>query len=157
MNGTTTVAIGSDHAGYELKEVLKTALAGYGIEIADCGTYGEASVDYTEYGAHVARKISSGEYGRAVLICGTGLGMSMVANRFAGVRAALCNDLFSAIMCRRHNDANILVLGGRVVGRDLACEILRVWLQTPFEGGRHADRIANMDTRTKPPSAEQPS
>lgn len=157
MNGTTAVAIGSDHAGYELKEVLKTALAGYGVEIADCGTYGEESVDYTEYGARVAGKVSSGEYGRAVLICGTGLGMSMVANRFAGVRAALCNDLFSAIMCRRHNDANILVLGGRVVGRDLACEILRAWLQTPFEGGRHAERIANMDARTKPPSAEQSS
>ncbi|MFO7840472.1 MAG: ribose 5-phosphate isomerase B [Desulfosalsimonadaceae bacterium] len=154
MNDTAAVAIGSDHAGYELKEILKAALNGYGIEIADYGTHGEDSVDYTEYGARVALKVSCGEYSRAVLICGTGLGMSMVANRFAGVRAALCNDMFSAIMCRRHNDANILVLGGRVVGRDLACEILRVWLQTSFEGGRHAERIANMDTRTKPPSAE---
>jgi len=149
MDASTPIAFGCDHAGFELKEVVKNFLSDKDLEIADCGTHGEASVDYTEFGARVAGKVSSGQYARGILICGTGLGMSMVANRFPGVRAALCNDLFSAIMCRRHNDANILILGGRVVGRDLAREIIRAWLETPFDGGRHQERIANIDERTK--------
>ncbi|MFW5901796.1 MAG: ribose 5-phosphate isomerase B [Thermodesulfobacteriota bacterium] len=149
MTPSAPIALGCDHAGFELKEILKSFLTGNGFELEDCGTDGTDSVDYTEFGARVARKVASGQYQRAVLICGTGLGMSMIANRFTGVRAALCNDLFSAIMCRRHNDANLLVLGGRVVGRDLALEILRAWLDTPFDGGRHKERIANIDIQAK--------
>jgi ribose 5-phosphate isomerase B len=147
MPEETPIAIGCDHAGYGLKEVLKSFLEEYSTEFDDCGTHDEASVDYTEFGARVARKVSSGERSRGILVCGTGLGMSMVANRFPGVRAALCNDLFSAVMCRRHNDANILIMGGRVVGKDLAREILRAWMETPFDGGRHESRIANIDAR----------
>jgi ribose 5-phosphate isomerase B len=149
MTSSAPIAIGCDHAGYELKEILKSFLMENSFELEDCGTNGTESVDYTEFGARVARQVASGQHQRAVLICGTGLGMSMIANRFPGVRAALCNDLFSAIMCRRHNDANLLVLGGRVVGRDLALEILRAWLDTPFDGGRHEQRIANIDRRAK--------
>jgi ribose 5-phosphate isomerase B len=149
MSRVPPIAVGCDHAGFSLKEVVKSFLSEYGMEFNDCGTHDEQSVDYTEFGASVARKVASGEAPRGILICGTGLGMSMVANRFPGVRAALCNDLFSAIMCRRHNDANILIMGGRVVGRDLAREILRAFLETGFDGGRHAARIANIDERTK--------
>ncbi len=149
MNTTGPIVLACDHAGFELKELVKAYLGDKAVELEDCGTHGESSVDYTEFGARAARKVASGRYGRGILICGTGLGMSMVANRFPGVRAALCNDLFSAIMCRRHNDANILIMGGRVLGRDLALEILRTWLETPFDGGRHQERIANIDQRTK--------
>lgn len=140
-NDMNPVALGCDHAGYELKETVKGYLDNLEIEVADFGTHSEASVDYPDFGSQVARSIDKGEYERGILICGTGLGMSMVANRFAGVRAALCNDLFSAIMCRRHNDANILIMGGRVIGSELAREIVRTWLETPFEGGRHRQRL----------------
>ncbi len=149
MKDSKMIIIGSDHAGYALKEFVKGFLAGLNIPTEDCGTDGEASVDYTDFGAKVAQKVSSGEYARGILICGTGLGMSMTANRFHGVRAALCNDLFSAVMCRRHNDANILVMGGRVIGTGLAAEIVRAWLETPFEGGRHQRRIEKIDSMTK--------
>jgi ribose 5-phosphate isomerase B len=98
-------------------------------------------VDYPDYGKQVAAQVSEGRFKRGILLCGTGLGMSMVANRFPGVRAALCHDLFGAIMSRRHNDANILVLGGRVTGDILAAEIVAAWLETPFEGGRHQKRL----------------
>jgi len=149
MKSTGPIVIGCDHAGYSLKENIKTVLADHQIDIDDCGTHNESSVDYTEFGARVAQKVSTGEFDRGILICGTGLGMSMIANRFPGVRAALCNDLFSAIMCRRHNDANMLIMGGRVIGADLAREILRTWLETPFDGGRHKERIDNIDARSK--------
>ncbi|MFW6333723.1 MAG: ribose 5-phosphate isomerase B [Desulfosalsimonas sp.] len=135
------VAVGSDHAGYELKEIVKQELSAAGIEVRDFGTSGSESVDYPDYGLEVAGAVDRGEYERAVLVCGTGLGMSMVANRKPGVRAALCNDLFSAIMSRRHNDANILVMGGRVIGTELARQILKTWLETRFEGGRHQARL----------------
>ena len=102
-------------------------------------------MDYTDFGKKVARKVSDGTFERGILICGTGLGMSMVANRFRGVRAALANDLFSAIMSRRHNDANILVMGGRLIGDTLALQLLKTWLETPFEGERHQRRLEKMD------------
>jgi ribose 5-phosphate isomerase B len=102
-------------------------------------------VDYPDIGIQVATKVSQGSCARGILLCGTGLGMSMVANRFAHVRAALCNDLFSAAMSRRHNDSNILVMGGRVVGDVLALEILKTWLETPFEGDRHQRRLDLFD------------
>ncbi|MFP4532694.1 MAG: ribose 5-phosphate isomerase B [Desulfobacterales bacterium] len=149
MESRAPIVVGCDHAGFALKESIKQVLKDHELDIEDCGTQDEASVDYTEFGARVAQKVSSGEFNRGILICGTGLGMSMIANRFPGVRAALCNDLFSAIMCRRHNDANVLIMGGRVIGTDLAREILSAWLDTPFDGGRHKERIDNIDARSK--------
>jgi len=135
------IAIGSDHAGFGLKEEVLGLLKGRNIDIVDCGTNSVESVDYPDFGAKVSELVSSGEVDRGILICGTGLGMSMVANKYPKVRAALCNDLFSAKMSRMHNDANVLVLGGRVIGKDLAAEIVKVWLTTPFEGDRHLKRL----------------
>jgi ribose 5-phosphate isomerase B len=140
------IIIGCDHAAYRLKEILKAAMENQGVDVTDVGTHGETSMDYPETGKMVAQKVSSGEYERGILICGTGLGMSMVANKYPHVRAALCNDLFSAAMSRRHNNANILVLGGRVIGDILALEILNTWLETAFEGGRHQRRLDMFDT-----------
>jgi ribose 5-phosphate isomerase B len=140
-----TIVIGCDHAAYELKEKLKAFLIQRGASVEDVGPHGTTSVDYPDYGKKVAELVASGRYPRGILLCGTGLGMSMVANRFPGIRAALCHDLFGAIMSRKHNDANILVLGGRVTGETLAEEIVKVWLETPFEGGRHQDRLNLFD------------
>jgi ribose 5-phosphate isomerase B len=139
------IVIGCDHAAYPMKEKLKAYLDHRGITVVDAGTHGTESVDYPHYGRKVAEMVSSGRYTRGVLLCGTGLGMSMVANRYPGVRAALCHDLFDAIMCRKHNDANVLVLGGRVIGETLAEAILETWLETPFEGGRHQNRLDMFD------------
>ena len=113
--------------------------------VEDVGTHSEASVDYPDIAIKVASRVSSGAFKRGVLLCGTGIGMSLVANRFDHVRAALCNDLFSAIMSRRHNNANILVMGGRVIGEALAREIVNAWLDTPFEGDRHQRRLDQFD------------
>jgi len=135
------IAIGSDHAGFGLKAEVLALLNRTGSEIIDCGTNNTASVDYPDFGEKVSRMVSSGEVDRGILICGTGIGMSMVANKFPNVRAALCHDLFSAKMSRLHNDANVLVLGGRIIGRDLAAEIVRTWLDTVFEGDRHMRRL----------------
>ena len=140
-----TIIIGSDHAAYELKEKIKNYLFEKGYMIEDAGTDSEASVNYVDYGKKVAGAVSAGEFTRGILLCGSGLGMSMVANRFSNVRAALCSDLFSAKMSRLHNDSNILVLGGRVVGDVLAFELVQIWLDTAFEGGRHLDRIQSID------------
>jgi ribose 5-phosphate isomerase B len=140
------IIIGCDHAAYRLKEILKAALQNQGFEVTDVGTHSETSMDYPETGKMVAEKVSSGEYERGILTCGTGLGMSMVANKYPHVRAALCNDLFSSAMSRRHNNANILVMGGRVIGDILALEILNTWLETAFEGGRHQRRLNMFDT-----------
>ena len=137
--------VGSDHAGYPIKEKVSAFLQERGIAVEDVGTYGEESVDYTDFGEKVARKVSDGTFERGILICGTGLGMSMVANRFRGVRAALANDLFSAIMSRRHNDSNILVMGGRLIGDMLALQLVETWLDTPFDGGRHQRRVEKID------------
>ena len=142
----TPIILGCDHAAYSLKEKVKAHLTEKAIDVADVGTDSEISVDYSDFGAKVASQVSTGRFDRGILLCGTGLGMSMVANKFPHVRAALCNDLFSAIMSRRHNDANILVMGGRVIGEALAAEIVNAWLETPFEGGRHQERIENFDS-----------
>jgi ribose 5-phosphate isomerase B len=144
MNASTLV-IGCDHAAFQLKETLKAYLTENGHAVDDVGAFSLESVDYPDIGRQVASQVSAGKYARGILLCGTGLGMSMVANRFPHVRAALCNDLFSAVMSRKHNDANILVLGGRVVGDVLAVEILKAWLETPFEGDRHQRRIDMFD------------
>ena len=142
----TPIIIGSDHAAYFLKEKVKAHLIKKAIDVEDVGTDSEISVDYSDIGAKVASQVSTGRFARGILLCGTGLGMSMVANKFPHVRAALCNDLFSAIMSRRHNDANILAMGGRVIGEALAAEIVNAWLETPFEGGRHQERIDNFES-----------
>ncbi len=145
IENKTPIIIGSDHAAFPLKEILKKFIAEQGIEIQDAGTFGLSSVNYPEYGIKVAKAVSVGEFKRGVLLCGTGLGMSMVANRFPHVRAALCNDLFSAKMSREHNDSNILVLGGRLIGETLAVELVKTWLETPFAGGRHQARLDQFD------------
>lgn len=139
------VAIGSDHAGFELKEEIKKVLEEKGCTIIDVGTGSLASVDYPDFGVKAALLVARGEVDRGVLVCGTGIGMSIVANKVKGVRASLVSDLYTAIQSRKHLDANVLVLGGRVIGRDLAAEITRAWLDTPFEGGRHLKRIEKIE------------
>jgi len=136
------IIIGSDHAGFALKEALKKAFHG----ITDIGAGSEESVDYPDFGARVARAVSSGEFDRGILICGSGIGMSIVANRFPGVRAALCTDTETARLSRMHNDANVLVLAGRRTDPETAVAITTVWLDTPFEGGRHARRLDKIRT-----------
>ena len=139
------IIIGCDHAAYELKEKIKVYLIDKGYQVFDAGTKSEESVNYVDFGKKVADAVSKGKYSKGILLCGTGLGMSMVANRFPNVRAALCSDLFAAKMSRLHNDSNILVLGGRVLGDILAFEIIQTWLDTVFEGGRHLERIQTID------------
>ena len=141
----TPIIIGSDHAAYHLKEKVKSFLIERGIDVEDVGPHSENSVDYPDFGIKVASMVSTSEFERGILLCGTGIGMSMVANKFPHVRAALCADLFSAIMSRRHNNANILVMGGRVIGEALAIEIVKFWLETPFDGGRHQVRLEKFD------------
>ena len=141
----TPIIIGSDHAAFDLKEKIKAFLVDRGIDVEDAGSHSEDSVDYPDFGIKVASMVSTGKFERGILLCGTGIGMSMVANKFPHVRAALCSDLFSAIMSRRHNNSNILILGGRVVGDALAMEMVRAWLETPFDGGRHQLRIDKFD------------
>ena len=148
-NDNRPVIIGCDHGAYLLKEKIKIYLVERGINVEDVGTNSEASADYPDFGIRVASMVSNQTFDRGILMCGTGLGMSMVANKFPHVRAALCNDLFSAIMSRRHNDSNILVMGGRVIGEGLAREIVKAWLGTPFDGGRHQLRIEKFDTIQK--------
>lgn len=140
-----TIVMGSDHAAYQMKETIKSYLENRGFAVEDVGASGTDSVDYPDFGIKVASAVSTGKQKRGILMCGTGLGMSMVANRFPGVRAALCGDIFSAVMSRQHNDANILVLGGRVIGDVLAKEIVRAWLDTEFDGGRHQNRLDKFD------------
>jgi RpiB/LacA/LacB family sugar-phosphate isomerase len=135
------IAIGSDHAGFELKTYLKGILEEGKQTIVDVGTGSEDTVDYPDFGIRVARLVSEGQVDRGVLVCGTGVGMSITANKIRGVRAALAQDLFTAVQSRRHVDANVLVLGGRVIGKGLAAEMLKAWLAESFEGGRHALRL----------------
>jgi len=135
------IGIGCDHAGLELKNEILSLLKDLGFECVDFGTDSPQSVDYPDFGEKVSEAVSSGGIERGILICGTGIGMSIVANKFSHVRASLCNELFTARMSRLHNDANILVLGGRIVGKDLAKEIVRTWISTPFEGERHSLRL----------------
>ncbi|HEY3276530.1 MAG TPA: ribose 5-phosphate isomerase B [Syntrophorhabdaceae bacterium] len=135
------IALGSDHAGYELKEYVKNLLKEWGYSCTDEGTDGEGSVDYPDFGFKAAKLVSDGIAERGILFCGTGVGMSVVANKVKGVRAVLGQDLYTATQSRRHLDTNVLVLGGRVMGKGLAEEIVKVWLETPFEGGRHEKRV----------------
>ncbi|MBM7622888.1 ribose 5-phosphate isomerase B [Sporohalobacter salinus] len=135
------IALGSDHGGYELKEEVKRYLEEAEMNYKDFGTFSTDSVDYPDIAIPVAEAVSEGEYERGILICGTGIGMSITANKFKDVRAALCHDLFSAKATREHNDSNLLTMGDRVIGKQLALEIVKVWLNTEFHGGRHARRV----------------
>ena len=135
------IVIGSDHGGIHLKEVLKQHLAERGLEVTDAGTYTEDSCDYPDIAVKVCREITEGKAGKGILVCGTGIGMSMAANKVKGIRAALCGDVFSATMSREHNDANVICLGERVLGPGLAVSILDAWLDTEFAGGRHGRRV----------------
>lgn len=140
------IAIGSDHGGYELKQKIMAHLAARGLEYKDFGTYSDASCDYPVYGKAVAHAVASGEYERGILICGTGIGISITANKVPGIRAALCTDCFMAEATRLHNDANILALGGRVVGDGLALKIVDTFLDTPFSNDeRHIRRISKIE------------
>ncbi|MGW8180461.1 MAG: ribose 5-phosphate isomerase B, partial [bacterium] len=139
------IALGCDHAGLSLKNHIKDLLGDSKHEVIDFGTDGSSSVDYPDFGRLVSENVSNGEADRGILICGTGIGMSIVANKFPHVRAALCYDVFTARMSRQHNDANILVLGGRITGNELAGEIVREWIRIPFEGGRHGKRLDKIE------------
>lgn len=138
---TVKVAIGCDHGGIELKKTVVSVLQDLGHEIDDQGCNSSESVDYPNFAKSVSNQVKEGTCDCGILICGTGIGMSMVANRIPGIRAALCNEMFSAKMSREHNDANILCLGARVIGPGLAAEIVRTWMTSDFAGGRHQRRI----------------
>ena len=151
------IAIASDHGGFELKESIITFLLKKGWEVDNLGAHGTDSVDYPDYGIKVAKAIIDKKIVRGILICGTGVGMSIVVNRFPGIRGTLCSDVYTAKMCREHNDSNILIMGGRVIEVSLAIEILETWLNTEFEGGRHQrrlDKIKNIDARLKTKSSD---
>ena len=139
------IAIASDHGGFAMKQQLVNHLKERGVPYADLGCHSEDSVDYPAYAEALCRAVAAGEYERGVLVCGTGIGMSIAANKIHGIRASLCGDCYSAAMAREHNDANVLCLGGRVLGTALAMKILDTWLDTPFSGlEKHARRIAQM-------------
>lgn len=135
------IAIGSDHGGYELKEVIKALLSDEGIEYMDLGPENEESVDYPVYGQKVAEVVAGGQAERGIAICGTGVGISIAVNKIPGIRGSLCTNEYMAEMTRRHNNSNVLVLGGRVLGTELAKAIVKKWLYTEFEGGRHQRRL----------------
>jgi ribose 5-phosphate isomerase B len=139
------IIIGSDHAGFAMKEYIKSELARMNYTSEDIGVFNEERSNYPLYSAKVARRVSSGEYDRGIIICGTGIGASITANRFRKVRAALCLTEEMGRLSRSHNDANILVLGGRITPFAVASKILTAWLSTPFEGGRHQERIEMID------------
>lgn len=139
------IAIGSDHGGFHLKEDIREYLESEGIAYEDFGTYSDSSCDYPDIAAAVAPKVAAGEYDCGILICGTGIGIGIAANKVKGIRAALCHDTFSARASREHNNANILTLGERVIGPGLARDVVKVWLSSSFTGGRHARRVAKIE------------
>jgi ribose 5-phosphate isomerase B len=140
----SAIALGADHAGFSLKEVVKAWLERQGHEVLDLGTHTADSVDYPDFASAVTDALLAGEAERGILVCGTGIGMAMAANKAPGVRAAACVDAFTAQMAREHNDANVLTLGARIVGAETAIEIVRVWLETAFAGDRHVRRLAKV-------------
>jgi len=135
------ILIGCDHAGFQLKEFIKAYIVQQGTTVLDVGAHNEESCDYPLIAHDLCTRLLNGEAPRGILICGTGIGMSITANRHIGIRAALCSCEYHARMSRAHNDSNVLVLGGRVTSSDLAISILQVWIETPFEGGRHTRRV----------------
>jgi ribose 5-phosphate isomerase B len=145
----TLIALGADHAGFTLKQHLKAWLADRGHAVLDLGTSSPEAVDYPDFAIAVARAVQSGTVQRGILVCGSGIGMAITANKIAGVRAAVAGDAGTARLCREHNDANVLALGARRTGVETAVEIVQVWLETPFAGGRHGrrlDKLAALET-----------
>lgn len=140
-----TVAVAADHAGYELKAILADEIGALGYSVLDLGTNGPDSVDYPDFGHAMARALTDGAADTGVLVCGSGIGISIAANRHLGVRAAVCHDTVSARLSRQHNDANVLALGSRLIGVEVAKDCVRTFLTTEFEGGRHARRVAKLD------------
>lgn len=152
------IALGCDHAAYQLKNTVKEHIEAAGHEVHDFGTFDEASVDYPDYAFFVGKAVVNGEVDRGILLCGTGIGIGIAANKIPGVRAALCHDLFSAEASRQHNNANILTMGARVIEPELALKIVDTWLATEFEGGRHQrriDKITNIEDTMAVERAEQ--
>lgn len=135
------ITIGSDHGAVELKDAVKKVLADLDVEVDDVGTFGTDSVDYPDIAEKVCAAVTNGKSDRGIVLCGTGIGISIAANKIHGIRCALCNDVYSAKMSRKHNDANVLAMGGRVIGHGSAEEIVRAWIATEFEGGRHERRV----------------
>lgn len=138
------IALGADHGGFALKDRIAAHLRERGHEVMDFGTGGPESVDYPDYARQTAQAVAAGQCARGIVVCGTGIGVSIAANKVAGIRAALCTDSYMARMSRQHNDANVLALGARVLGEGLALDIVDAWLSAEFEGGRHARRIAKI-------------
>jgi len=138
------IAIGSDHGGFQLKETVKAYLNENGYDVEDLGCFSGESVDYPDFALKVAEKVASGEFEKGILMCGTGIGISISANKVKGIRAALCHDHLTASLAARHNNANILCMGGRTTGPETAKDIVDAWLNTPFEGGRHKRRLAKI-------------
>ncbi|SVC24835.1 uncharacterized protein METZ01_LOCUS277689 [marine metagenome] len=146
------IALASDHGGFDLKESVIAHLLNTGWEVDDLGPHTGDSVDYPDYGIKLAEAVAEKKVERGIVICGTGIGMSIVVNRYPGIRGTLCSDVLTAKLCREHNDSNILIMGGRVIGKGLAAEIVNTWLNTPFEGGRHQrrlDKINQIDASLK--------
>ncbi len=145
------IAIGSDHAGFELKEDIKTYLQEEfsEIDVIDCGTYDTNSTSYAEYGVKVAKAILDRQAERGIAICGTGIGITITISRIKGLRTTLCHDAFSARMSRLHNNSNVLTMGGRIIGKGVARDMVKIWLETPFEGGRHQRRLDQVDELTR--------
>ncbi len=135
------VAVGSDHGGFELKQEVLEVLKELGVEFKDFGTYSKESVNYANYGIAVAEEVANGDYDRGIIICGTGIGISISANKVKGIRCALVSDIYSAKVTRLHNDSNVLALGGRTLGIEIMKEIVKTWIETPYEGGRHQARL----------------
>lgn len=148
------IAIACDHAGYELKPYVISVLKDMGLAYKDFGTDSADAVDYPIFGARAARAVANGECDRGVLICGTGIGISLVANKVAGIRCSVCNDLFSAKLCRQHNDCNMMAMGARIIGSGLCKEAVRVFLTTSFDGDRHAGRVGMIGKVEKGESIE---
>ena len=138
------IAIGCDHGGIVLKPAVIGVLESRGIEVKDFGCYDENSVDYPDYALKVAEAVSCGECDKGIVLCGTGIGISIAANKVKGIRCGVCHDVFTATMCAEHNDANVISMGGRVVSPRLAAQMVAAWLDTPFGGGRHAGRVAKI-------------
>lgn len=138
------IAVGCDHGGINLKPFVEKVLKDKGIEMIDMGCFDTASVDYPDYALKVAEAVSQRQVDKGIILCGTGIGISIAANKVKGVRAAVCHDTFTAQMCAQHNNANILAMGGRIIDGDKAAEMVKIWLDTPFEGGRHTGRVAKI-------------
>ncbi len=145
MSDDKVIAVGCDHGGYELKDYLVEELNKMGYQVLDMGTKGPESVDYPEFAAKVAKAILNGDAPKGILVCGTGIGISMAANRFRGIRAALCTSVEMAKLTREHNNSNIIAMGGRTTSKELALEMLNTFLTTEYEGGRHERRVENID------------